>query len=307
MYSHLFDSTVIDWDEGVERVVGFKTPDFQLISFLLECRELRGIMSTFISRARTYAGYLVGILSGGTLFNNLVVRPTVADIQAYAASSAGIYDEVYAALRRLRTPTKFSTKPKFKSTRWTADERIVAHIDYGFDGYMTLMAKPQYRVVIKRKGSGTVAAAPFINTVLLSALTSSYVFNAETVWNFVPFSFIVDYFIPVADALSQSLSSTCEFYLTNCVDVAEITIQARWASFRYVKTGPFGVSMTVSGDAPSFTREFIRELVPEAKCDGKDLVINSVPDLSFSQGLNTFIIAANFLVGSLTGGRGLLR
>lgn len=292
---------VVDWDSGVDRVIGFKKEEFQLLSALGEMRELKTLLSSFIVRATGMLNQFREMATSLLLLNNLVVVPTVGDFVALSEDIKDAYDKVFEALRRIQVPTKFSTKQVTRSVSFRGDEQVLYIADYGFSGGFYIYGTPQHRIVSKKRGSGRVSASPFINTVALSAMTSNYSWDWASVWNFIPFSFILDYFLPIAEALESKSSDFCTFAITDAVVVEEMTIQSRWCNIRYAQYGLITADNRVTIDMPSnlvnnrYVRRFNRELTSDTPLDGKTLVIEPVPDLSLTQGLNTFVIGAHLL------------
>lgn len=169
----------------------YKLPDHSLINFFLELDETLSLFTKKLWQILTlrdkpnYLDWQFGI------------RPFIGDLKSMYGILADLHKRSLAYARLAGT-----TQPVFTSVRL---QKNFFHHDPGFDfwgAWCQSYKSAEVKVALKVKGTIRYPSMSAFNTQLAAILDSFGIFlSPSTVWESIPFSWLIDWFVPVQNFL----------------------------------------------------------------------------------------------------------
>lgn len=203
----------VDWDSVVQRVIPSMRSEFNLLNFAWEAGEIRDLFDTVVNGLRDPGSLLpvyrsvgsnqrigrhvaLGQLSGQYLEATFGFIPLVSDIRALWNQMETFGERLGANRARLRRGVK-------------AVQVIPASLNYSKP--LTVQGTTgSYSAQLDIRGTVTTTASCRVTGSIPSSPVREYLDyigfypDLSTLWNAVPFSFLVDYIAPIGDALEGS-------------------------------------------------------------------------------------------------------
>lgn len=216
-----------DWDAAIAGLLPEIESEFNGVNFLLEMGDLASLwnvcvrgfvrlirlfrnMDVYDQLSRFSLGRTTQAVSDYWLTWTLAVRPIMADCDDMAKSAGRKSVEVWRKIQDMRKPKKFRKSVIFEHP--ISVETVTADIVGG---------NVEYTRVVKSKTvctmSGTMVCDPSFSRLSLIYRMSEYRVDLSTIWNAVPFSFLVDYLIPIGRALATPATHELNPHLSNCM------------------------------------------------------------------------------------------
>lgn len=186
MVSQLQLANPSDWDQVVEKVTGQLRNQFSLINFLLELREVPELFHKWKGISDFWLRWSFGI------------APMISDAKALADQMKVQLLKLNGLNDRLQKGLRCGTS---RPIYW--QETVVT----GDQGEL------EFTLTCKGRRRWTCLATGSFHSNLVTRFLDALGFYPtwSTAWNAVPFSFIIDYFIPIGKALESQESSWSEF------------------------------------------------------------------------------------------------
>lgn len=202
-----------DWDRVVEEVIPSFRNNFSAINFALEfgdvtsmARQIRRQFSALRADAPRYFRrlrnrYNIRIVPGverdvsdSVLQNNLAIQPLISDLQTVLDQYRNFGDRLGTARQRLRQGA-VATKTIRKSVQFSENVELLTQLgqrvkaEVRFDGESVQVFRAKIR--------GSIPSSPLREYLDYVGLYP----DLGTLWNALPFTFIIDYFVPIGEAL----------------------------------------------------------------------------------------------------------
>lgn len=225
LYTYLIErrsSFIPDWDKAVSGLIPKIVQDFNAINFALEFSDLADLLkstaSTFLQFSKKFKTLEKNLrntksaakaAASARLQWQLGIKPTVSDMKSLRELASNKYELVIDLITSLQNGKPFrrafSQKISFEGKSYHSYFGTPYTVSYRYTGKM--------KVVL----SGKLKANCLTNRVGIILALSGIDLSWATVWNAVPFSFIIDYFIDVGGALSNTDLNYLETELSNCM------------------------------------------------------------------------------------------
>lgn len=247
-----------DWDKVVYKAIPNLRNGMNLINNLLELDDLPKLVHKLKSVGEGYLRYAFGL------------KPLYADVKAFYRNLADILFNIDAYNRRLAFQGISSTSNSTDTV--VHEEQITAS---GIES-SAMEVSVTYDFTIQIRW-GVKIRALYSSDRLSRLLDVLGIYpDLSTVWNAIPFSFLVDYFVPVAEALESPPWTSLE--VRSIEACRSVTVDGRYTvrplnqswldwngKLNVVDAGTLGIGTF---------RYYRREAFPDAALDGIDLDIH---------------------------------
>lgn len=175
-----------DWDKVTQKVTGQLKNDFNLINFLLELDDFKTLFERWQGVSQFWLRWSFGI------------SPMIEDAKAVAKQLYNQATRLNGLAEKLERGFRAGTKKGPMKFTYVYDTGSQGELEWTISGTITLR--------------WTCFVQGFFHGSLVSRFLDAIGFypTFSTAWNAVPFSFIIDYFIPIGDALASQESSWSE-------------------------------------------------------------------------------------------------
>lgn len=182
--SQIASDFVPDWDRAVDRLIPRLKNEFSLINTILELDDFRTLFRGFRSLAEAWLRWSFG------------VRPLTADASALWSMYTRNRGRLIEAFKLLERGLRFHKRIAGRGLRGSFPLKVTLcgrEVDAVCD----------YQLEAKHFLSGYVKGSVWHNHVTYLLDMIGFYPSLGTAWNAIPFSFIIDYFLPIGDALER--------------------------------------------------------------------------------------------------------
>lgn len=261
-----------DWDAAVQSVIPSFRNQFNLLNFALEFDDVIDLSRNVMRYLRTPLKTVQGLrkplnsTSDAWLQYQFGIAPLLADMRAVVDAYRNFGEKLGKARAQLHLGTRFGVQKKISVSEVvpltrslvgfsTSDFEMVCY----FNGTITHTTSGRVR--------GSIPESPLKEYLDYIGLYP----DLSTVWNAIPFSFLVDYFIPIGRALERPSWISPKFSAYSCCVSIKFSGSFSVVLLRYKKSGQYNLDLKFPCTVATGTFSFYDRYPTWPVFDGLDL------------------------------------